>query len=40
MTMPRLVVGMFLVGMMVFAAGVVSGQNYPNKVVRIVTTAP
>ena len=35
--MPRFVMGMFSVGMMVFAAGVVSGQNYPDKPIRIYT---
>ncbi len=38
--MLRFSVVMFSVGMMVFAAGAVSGQNYPNKPIRIVTTAP
>jgi len=37
MLMPRFVMGMFSVGMMVFAAGVVSGQNYPDKPIRIYT---
>ncbi len=36
MLMPR-VRGMFFVGIMVFAAGAVSGQSYPNKPIRIVT---
>jgi tripartite-type tricarboxylate transporter receptor subunit TctC len=31
---------MLSVGMMVLGAGVVSGQEYPNKPIRIVTTAP
>ncbi len=35
MMMPRFVMVMFSVGMMVFAAGVVSGQNYPDKPVHI-----
>ena len=37
MLMPRFVMAMFSVGVMVFAAGVVSGQNYPDKPVHIYT---
>ena len=37
MLRPGLVVWMFSVGLMVPGAGVVSGQNYPNKPIRIVT---
>ena len=40
MLMPRVVGWMFSVGMMVLGTGVVSGQNYPNKPIRILTTAP
>ena len=35
----RLVAGMLPVGLMVLGTGVVSGQTYPNKPIRIVTTA-
>ncbi len=37
MLIPRLAVWMFAVGLMVLDAGVVSGQNYPDKPVRIVS---
>ncbi|MBI4190205.1 MAG: tripartite tricarboxylate transporter substrate binding protein, partial [Betaproteobacteria bacterium] len=37
MLLPRFVVWMFSVGLMIPGAGVVSGQDYPNKHVRIVT---
>ena len=40
MLIARLVAGMLSVGMLVLGAGVVSGQNYPDKPVRIVTAAP
>jgi len=36
----RLVVWLFPVGLMVLGAGLASGQNYPGKPVRIVTTVP
>ncbi len=38
MSITRFLVSMFSIGMMVLAAGVVSGQNYPNKPIRIVTS--
>jgi tripartite-type tricarboxylate transporter receptor subunit TctC len=38
MLISRCVVWMFSVGMMVVGAGGVSGQNYPNKPIRVVTT--
>ena len=38
MLIPRLVVGMFSVGLMVLGTGVVSGQDFPNKPVRIITS--
>src|SRR3990172_5106005 len=37
MLIPRSIVPMFLLATMVLGAGVVSGQNYPNKPIRIVT---
>ena len=37
MLMNRIVVGMLWVGLMVLGAGGVSGQNYPNKPIRVVT---
>ena len=37
MPIPRLVPWMFSIGMMVLAAGVVSGQNYPTKPIRMLT---
>ncbi len=37
MLRPRFVVWMFPVGLMVLGAGAASGQNYPNKPIRIVT---
>ena len=37
MLMPRFAMEMFSVGMMVFAAGVVSGQHYPDKPIHIYT---
>ena len=37
MLLSRLVVSMFQAGLMVMAASVVSGQDYPNKPIRIVT---
>lgn len=40
MLMPRLVAGMFCVATMIAGAGVVSGQIYPNKPIRMVTVAP
>lgn len=36
--MPRFIVSISLVGMMILSSGVVSGQNYPSKPIRIVTT--
>ena len=39
MPLPRVVTGSFLVAITVLCNGVVSGQNYPNKPVRIVTGA-
>ena len=39
MLLSRFVVGMLSVGLVVLSAGVVSGQDYPNKVIRIVTAA-
>ncbi len=39
MLIRRLTVGIIPVGLMVFCAGVVSGQNYPDKPIRILTTA-
>ena len=39
MLMTRLLVSIFTVGLMVLGAGSVSGQDYPNKTVRIVTAA-
>jgi tripartite-type tricarboxylate transporter receptor subunit TctC len=39
MRLPRFVAWMFPVGMMVLGAGMASGQNYPNKLIRIVTAA-
>jgi tripartite-type tricarboxylate transporter receptor subunit TctC len=39
MLLSRSVLGMFSVGLMVLGAGVVSGQAYPNKPIRIVTAA-
>lgn len=35
--MPHLAVGIFLVGMIIFGAGVIFAQDYPNKPIRIVT---
>lgn len=35
----RFVVEMLSVGLMVLSAGVVSGQDFPNKSIRIVTAA-
>ena len=40
MLIPRFVVWMLSIGMMVFAASMVSGQDFPNKPIRIVTSAP
>src|SRR5687768_3384374 len=40
MLMTRFVVGMLSVGLMVLGAGVVSGQVYPNKPIRIMTSQP
>ncbi len=40
MLIPRFIVWMFSVSMMVLGAGPVSGQNYPNKHIRIVTATP
>ena len=37
MLIPRLVVCVFSVGIMIFGAGPVAGQQYPNKLIRIVT---
>ena len=37
MLIPRCLVRMFPVGMMIFAAGVASGQNYPDKPIRMLT---
>ena len=39
MLLSRFVVGILPVGLMVLGTGVVSGQPYPNKTIRIVTTA-
>jgi tripartite-type tricarboxylate transporter receptor subunit TctC len=39
MLIPRFVVSIFSVGLMVVDAGVASGQDYPNKPIRIVTLA-
>ena len=38
--LPRLVAWMFAVGVTVLGTGGVSGQTYPSKVIRIVTSAP
>ena len=38
--LPRLVAWMFAVGITVLGTGGVSGQTYPSKVIRIVTSAP
>ena len=38
MLQPRIAVGIFAIGLMVLGAGSASGQNYPTKPVRIVTT--
>ena len=40
MLLPRFIAGMFSAGLMVLGAGVASGQDYPNKPIRIVTTPP
>ena len=40
MLLSRFVVGMLSVGLVVLSAGVVSGQDYPNKSIRIVTRSP
>lgn len=40
MRMLRAVTWMFFVGLMMLGAGVASGQNYPNKLIRIITAAP
>ncbi|MBI4189464.1 MAG: tripartite tricarboxylate transporter substrate binding protein [Betaproteobacteria bacterium] len=40
MPVPRFAVWMFSVGMMVLGAGVVSGQEFPNKPIRMVTSPP
>src|SRR4029077_21043321 len=40
MLMRRFATGMFSIGVMVLGAGVVSGQNYPNKPIRIVSSGP
>ena len=39
MSMTRIVAWIFSIGMMVPGAGVVSGQTYPNKPIRIVTAS-
>ena len=39
MLIPRFVVWMLLLGLTVPGAGMVSGQEYPNKTIRIVTAA-
>ena len=39
MLLPRFVAGAFVVATMALGTGVVSGQNYPNKPIRIVTSA-
>lgn len=38
MPLPRLIAGMFLVGLLVSGAGVVCGQTFPSKPLRIVTS--
>ena len=38
MLLPHAVIWMFSGGLMVLAAGMVSGQDYPNKPIRIVTS--
>src|SRR3990170_4228307 len=40
MRLPRFAVCVFPLGMLVLGASVVCGQKYPNKPIRIVTTAP
>jgi tripartite-type tricarboxylate transporter receptor subunit TctC len=40
MPLLRFVARMFPVGMLILCAGVASGQNYPNKLIRIVTSSP
>src|SRR3990172_2462801 len=40
MPVPRFVAWIFPVGMMVLGTGAVSGQNYPNKPLRIVVSGP
>jgi tripartite-type tricarboxylate transporter receptor subunit TctC len=37
---PQIIFGIFLVGIMFLGTGVVCGQPYPNKPIRIVTSAP
>ena len=39
MSIPRFVAWMLSLGLMLFGAGVASGQAYPNKIIRIVTAA-
>ena len=39
MLVPRLVTGIFAVGTMILGAGTVSGQDYPSKPIRFVTSA-
>src|SRR3990170_1444030 len=40
MSVPRFIVWMFSVGVIVLGSGVVYGQDYPNKPIRIVTNTP
>ena len=40
MLIPRFVVWMLPVGAMILGAAPVSGQNYPNKIIRIITAPP
>ena len=40
MLLSRLVAGRLLAGLMILGAGVASGQDYPNKPVRIITSMP
>ena len=39
MLIPRFFAGISVIGLMALSAGVVSGQDYPNKTIRIVTAA-
>jgi tripartite-type tricarboxylate transporter receptor subunit TctC len=40
MPMPHFIVSILLLGMMILGMGAATGQNYPNKPIRIVTTEP